>query len=78
MQILHPNDKRLIFEAEFHEAQNSTRESDYSRGDPPQPAFWEITAVAWQVNNEPPVDITDFVVQYASKRLTEWEEELLD
>jgi len=77
MELEHPNDPRLIFEAEFHEGEPATGEYKYSLGDPPRPPWWEITAVAW-LDGKQIVDITEFVAEYADNLFPKWEEELIE
>ncbi len=77
MQIIHPTDKRLIFEAEYRKYESPTGEYKYSLGDPVIPAHYEITAVAWNDGTNV-IDITDFIIDYCDKLLKEWEEELND
>jgi hypothetical protein len=77
MQISLPSDKRLLFEADYHESESATGEYKYSLGDPPKEAWWEITAVAWS-DTCGTVDITDFVTQYADSLLHGWENELFE
>ena len=73
----HPTDKRLSFEAIYHPAEKETGEWNYSLGDPPISAFYEITAVSFNDGTNV-VDITEFVLQYCDKLLAEWEDELLE
>lgn len=75
MEIKCPSDSRLVFEAEYHPAEKSTGEWQFSLGSPPSPAYYEITAVAFN-NGEETVDITDFVIEHADNLLPKWEEEL--
>ena len=75
MQIQHPSDSRLIFEAIYHPPEPATGEWQFSLGSPPSPEYYEITAVAFN-NGEETVDITDFVIEYADNLLPKWEKEL--
>lgn len=77
MEIKCPSDSRLVFEAEYHPAEKSTGEWQFSLGSPPSPAYYEITAVAWDdgINI---VDITNFLTEYSDKLFGRWEEELND
>ncbi len=77
MQLCHPKDDRLLFEVEYHAAVPERGEWMYSLGQPAEPATYEITAVAWrETPTSNPVDITEFLMDYNDKLLTEWEEEL--
>ena len=71
-----PSDKRLTFEVIYHPAEEATGEWEYSLGDPPTPAWAEITAVAFNDGTNV-VDITDFVTDYADNLLPQWEAELI-
>lgn len=77
MQVIYKSDPRLIFEAEYHEAEPETGECGYSRGTPKIDARWEITAVAWS-DGHGTTDITEFVKDHCEKLFTEWEESLND
>jgi hypothetical protein len=76
MQITHPHDSRIIFEAVYHEGEKATDEYNYSLGDPLIESRYEITAVAWN-DGTSVSDITEFVLQYCDKLLPEWENLLI-
>ena len=75
--ISHPTDSRLIFEAEYHPAEKEKGEWMYSLGTPPVPAWYEITAVAFN-NGVETVDITDFITDYCEELLPKWDKQLND
>jgi hypothetical protein len=75
--LSHPTDNRLTFEAIYHPAEKQTGEWMYSLGTPPTPAWYEITAVAWNDGTNV-VDITDFLNDYADHLLPKWEKQLAD
>lgn len=77
MQIQHPTDSRLIFEAEYHPAEKREGEWNYSLGVPPKDAWYEITAVAWNDGSNV-ADITDFLSEHADHLFKKWEESLVD
>ncbi len=73
MEIHHPTNSDLIFEAEYFPAEKKQREHQYSLGSPPIPERYEITAVSWRG-----IDVTDFVLEFCDNLLPKWEEDLVD
>ena len=73
--VTHPNDPRLVFEAELHEEQPASNSTWKDGGSPSVEAYHEIIAVGW-IDNETTCDITNFVVEYAPELFRKWEKEL--
>ncbi len=73
MEIHHPTNSDLIFEAEYFPAEKKQGEYQYSVGSPPIPERYEITAVSWRG-----IDVTDFVLEFCDNLLPKWEEDLVD
>lgn len=72
MQISHPSDSRLVFEAELLPEYKQTFDK-YSPIDPPEKERYEITAVSFCGT-----DVTDFVTDYCDKLLPEWEDAIVE
>ena len=66
-----PNDSSLIIEYEVTPAFGGSGENGYSLGEPPTPPIVEITAVAYNGD-----DVTEFLINYCSKFLADYEEML--